>query len=69
MLVLLEPAGESIEDSEDAKLLLKCCCSDDGYVVDDNFNGGSCMASSMRMATQTSQARCQNWYGGAQPRD
>ena len=43
MLVLLEPAGESIEDSEDAKLLLKCCCSDDGYVVDDNFNGGSCM--------------------------
>jgi hypothetical protein len=47
VLVLLEPAGESIEDSEDAKLLLKCCCSDDGYVVDDNFNSGSCMGNIM----------------------
>jgi hypothetical protein len=29
MIVLLVPAGKSVEDSEDAKLLLKCCCSSD----------------------------------------
>jgi hypothetical protein len=29
VVVLLEPAGSTVRNSENAKLLLKCCCSSD----------------------------------------
>ena len=66
VVVLLEPAEGVVCVSEDAKLLLKCCCSSD---IDPTGSMGMGLLKSRGCkATKASPARCQNLHADAQPR-